>query len=257
MAKDPTLRAVAYLFLFFFALLLGGFLSPPLSELVHLLFVLLVLGIEFFVFRTGKAPLFFTRKKDLRALWLFPAFALATLLLTLLSARLTVAAGGTVPAVVPSTVVFLGGVLLTPVTEELLFRGVVFSLLLPCGRGRAILLSAILFALTHGSFFQFPYALAAGAFLSVAMLWGGSLLFPLAFHLFYNLLSFFSAQIPTAWLIGALGVLTLFSLPVLIEAVRTREKGKETKTQALSPAATFSLLLYTFFTLAIAFLRVG
>ena len=98
------------------------------------------------------------------------------------------------------------------VAEELLFRGLLIRLFRPFGDASAILLSALLFALAHGSLFQMPYAFVAGLFLGLAATASGGILFPLLFHFLYNLLTFFGGKIPTLPLLWSLGGLAAFSL---------------------------------------------
>ena len=52
--------------------------------------------------------------------------------------------------------------LLAPVTEELLFRGLIQRTLLPYGKKLAILGSAFLFGMMHGNILQTPFAFAVG-----------------------------------------------------------------------------------------------
>ena len=258
MTKSPMLRATVYLFFSLFGLLLGGFFPTPAAELVHFLAVLLALGVERQVFHKADGFPPKKRQKNPAVLWLFPLFALVTLLLTLISTRLTVALGGNVPTVVPSASVFVGAVLVAPLCEELLFRFLLFRLLLPYGERRAVLFSALLFAIAHGSFFQFPYALAAGVLLALSALWGGSVLFPLVMHLGYNLLSYFSAQIPLALLLAVLGVGSLLSIPFLTTMlVKTQVKGEKRAILPLSPSALIALGVYTIFMLALALERMN
>lgn len=56
----------------------------------------------------------------------------------------------------------LYGGLVAPVTEEILFRGLVQSTFRPYGKRFAILASAFLFGMFHGNLVQTPYALAMG-----------------------------------------------------------------------------------------------
>ena len=56
----------------------------------------------------------------------------------------------------------LYGALIAPVTEEILFRGLVQSTFRPYGKRFAILTSAFLFGMFHGNLVQTPYALAVG-----------------------------------------------------------------------------------------------
>ena len=60
---------------------------------------------------------------------------------------------------------FLYACVLAPVTEEILFRGVVLRKLLPFGKRFAILCSAVTFGLFHGNLVQAPFACLVGLIL--------------------------------------------------------------------------------------------
>ena len=92
---------------------------------------------------------------------------------------LSSAAGMLFGAVPGETVLPQGGALLlfcavrvtlVPLLEELLFRGHIMGRLLPYGDGAAVLLSALLFALTHGSITQLLPAFFSAIFLAMAAL---------------------------------------------------------------------------------------
>ena len=57
---------------------------------------------------------------------------------------------------------FLYAGILAPVTEEILFRGLVQRTMLPFGKKLAILVSSLTFGLYHGNLIQTPYAFAVG-----------------------------------------------------------------------------------------------
>lgn len=57
---------------------------------------------------------------------------------------------------------FLYACILAPVTEEILFRGLVQRSLLPYGKKFAIICSALTFGLFHGNLIQTPFAFVAG-----------------------------------------------------------------------------------------------
>ncbi len=81
----------------------------------------------------------------------------------------------------PVALVILQTVILAPLAEEGLFRGLMLGRLLPLGDRAAVALSALCFALSHGSGEQFLYALAGGAVLGylavrTGRIWPGMLL---------------------------------------------------------------------------------
>ena len=57
---------------------------------------------------------------------------------------------------------FLYGGILAPITEELLFRGLIQRTLMPYGKRFAILCTAFTFGIFHGNLFQAPYAFLVG-----------------------------------------------------------------------------------------------
>lgn len=57
---------------------------------------------------------------------------------------------------------FLYGGILAPITEELLFRGLVQRTLMPYGKRFAVLCSAFTFGIFHGNLLQAPYAFLVG-----------------------------------------------------------------------------------------------
>lgn len=83
-----------------------------------------------------------------------------------------------------SMVLYAG--LLAPVTEELLFRGLVQRSLLPFGKKFAILFSALTFGLFHGNLLQTPYAFAVGLVLGYVAL-EYNIIWAMVLHLINNL----------------------------------------------------------------------
>ncbi len=57
---------------------------------------------------------------------------------------------------------FLYAGILAPITEEILFRGLIQRTMLPFGKKFAILVSSLTFGLFHGNLIQTPYAFAVG-----------------------------------------------------------------------------------------------
>ena len=90
-------------------------------------------------------------------------------------------------------------VLLSPIVEELLFRGFILSKLQPYGDGVAILGSALLFALYHCNLFQFFYAFALGVLFAYCALRTENLLVPIFLHILVN---FFGSFLPMLFLYG-------------------------------------------------------
>lgn len=83
----------------------------------------------------------------------------------------------------------LGIGILTPIAEELLFRGIiqgVFRTVLP--EWLAILLQAVLFALFHVQPIQVSYVLLPGLMLGLLYAWTRSIWVPIAMHITFNIL---------------------------------------------------------------------
>ena len=244
----PAIRATFYLFISLFGMLAGGLFPVPFSSLLHLTSVLAAVWIEKSCFGTLYVPKIALDAVKKPYLWLlFPIFGALTLGANLLSSRITVALGGTLPDVVPTLPLFLGAVLIAPIAEELLFRGLLLRLLSGFGEGWAILLSALLFALAHGDLFQAPYALVAGVLLGYTATLGGGLFYPFAFHFLYNLLAFFGEGTPPYVLLGVLGVLALIAVIPLMRGKRLSplKKGeKPTRADLLSLSLYGAVMLY-------------
>lgn len=77
--------------------------------------------------------------------------------------------------------------IIAPVSEEILFRQIIFKRLRSISPfWVAALVSAVLFGLYHGNFVQGIYALIMGLFLALVYEWTGSLLAPVLFHMVAN-----------------------------------------------------------------------
>ncbi|GAB2497333.1 hypothetical protein GCM10027031_00510 [Corynebacterium atrinae] len=93
---------------------------------------------------------------------------------------------------------FIGIAVLTPLWEELLFRGVLLSSMRGrWGTGIAIAASSVLFAIVHGIPILLPYVLALGLVLGGLRVFHDNLWAPLAMHVTIN-------SIASAAILGAL-----------------------------------------------------
>ncbi len=104
---------------------------------------------------------------------------------------------------------FVALCLLPAASEELFFRGVLQTALRPFGPGAAVLGSALLFALCHGSPAQALSALVSGLLLGLFAEWRGSVWPGAALHLVNNALAFWCAwlaQYADGELAAALGL---------------------------------------------------
>jgi membrane protease YdiL (CAAX protease family) len=79
-------------------------------------------------------------------------------------------------------------VILAPIFEELLFRKFLCNKLLALGEGYAVLLSGVIFGLSHGNFFQMPYALLVGFMLGFIYVKTGKLIYTIGYHMVLNLI---------------------------------------------------------------------
>ncbi len=85
-------------------------------------------------------------------------------------------------------VIFLNA-FLPALFEEVLFRFIPISLLLPYGKRGAVLITSILFSLIHCSLFQIPYAFVAGTVFAVIDIAFGSIIPSLILHFLNNTVS--------------------------------------------------------------------
>lgn len=81
---------------------------------------------------------------------------------------------------------FLYATLLGPISEELLFRGVLLRLLKPWGKQTAIVVSALLFGIFHGNIIQIPFAFLVGLVLGYVTV-EYSVVWAIVLHIFNNL----------------------------------------------------------------------
>ena len=113
------------------------------------------------------------------------------------------------PAIVIVTIAFM--VVLVPVLEELLFRRIICSKLLPLGEGYAIFLSGAIFGLIHGNFYQFPYAFLLGVFFAFIYIKTGKLIYSIIYHMAINLMG----SVIAPW------IMTLIDTDALNEALES------------------------------------
>ncbi len=108
--------------------------------------------------------------------------------------------------------------IIIPITEELLFRGLVFNELrkniplLP-----SILIQALIFGAFHGNLTQFLYTFVMGIVLALVYLWSDSLWPPVLVHIFLNSTSILISKLGNSgWLQPLLQILALLSIPLTI-----------------------------------------
>ena len=88
----------------------------------------------------------------------------------------------------PIWVVVLCTVILSPIFEEILCRGLILRRLLPYGEVTAIVFSSVIFAFIHNNLFQFVYAFGIGIVLSLVYLRTGRLRYCALLHICINAL---------------------------------------------------------------------
>lgn len=77
-------------------------------------------------------------------------------------------------------------IILAPIAEELMFRGVILRKLSTVSQRFAIFASALIFGLMHGNFLQTILGFCVGIVLGYAAVKTGSLILPIAGHMFVN-----------------------------------------------------------------------
>ena len=84
---------------------------------------------------------------------------------------------------------FLMYAIIPAILEEILFRGIILKNLLPYSKWGAIILSALLFGITHMNPIQILFASIFGVILGVCYEYTGSLLIPIIMHFINNAMS--------------------------------------------------------------------
>ncbi len=86
---------------------------------------------------------------------------------------------------------FLFTVILTPIIEELVFRKALIDRAIVFGDRTAIILSGLIFGLSHGNFYQFFYAFALGCLFAYIYIRTGKIRHTISFHMIVNFLGGF------------------------------------------------------------------
>lgn len=84
--------------------------------------------------------------------------------------------------------IFVTMVVMAPVCEEILFRKVLIDRIRLYGDKAAILVSSVVFGLSHGNFYQFFYAFGIGLVLAYIYIQTGKLRYTISFHMIINFL---------------------------------------------------------------------
>ncbi len=99
----------------------------------------------------------------------------------------------------PWWMLLLGTVIIAPIGEELMFRKLFIDRARRYGDGMAIILSALLFALFHGNFFQFFYAFMVGLVMAYVYTLTGKLYWSVGLHMFMNFMGMMVIPNLTRW----------------------------------------------------------
>ena len=76
--------------------------------------------------------------------------------------------------------------ILAPILEEILYRKLICTRLLPLGEGWAVVISAAIFSLAHGNFYQCFYAFTLGLFFGFIYVKTGRLFYSMLYHAIIN-----------------------------------------------------------------------
>ena len=186
-------RLVLCFFIFLLLMSAAGSFSGVLGDAVYLLAFLLptLFGLYLFKGKTSEEihPLP-TKRAFFDTLPFYPIAIALIFLLSFLTSLLLGALGLESETVLEGPIVLslLTHALLPALCEELLFRCLFLKALLPHGKRKAVLVSALLFSLAHCSLFQIPYAFVAGVLLALVDILSHSLLPSLILHLTNNAL---------------------------------------------------------------------
>lgn len=95
-----------------------------------------------------------------------------------------------VPTSDPEIIIFLISiVIIGPIAEEILFRGVILKAFRGLGDTFAAVMSGVFFGLYHGNFYQAPYTMAMGIILGVLTIRAGSVLPAIIIHIVNNFIA--------------------------------------------------------------------
>ncbi len=87
-----------------------------------------------------------------------------------------------------SWTIFATMVVMAPICEEFLYRKVLINRIRQYGDKAAIIVSGVVFALSHGNFYQFFYALGIGMVFAYLYIQTGRLRYTIIFHMLINFL---------------------------------------------------------------------
>ena len=125
------------------------------------------------------------------------------------------------------TLIFVG--ILSPIIEEMMFRGVMLNKVRAYGDKVAMITTAVLFGLFHGNFNQFFYAVALGLIFAYVTLKTGTIKYSIILHIVVNMIG--SVIVPT--LIGdgtnivVVGIIVIILLAIVITGLALLIKNRK------------------------------
>ena len=126
-------------------------------------------------------------------------------------------------------ITILFAVIIAPVMEEIVFRGILLRRLTPFGEPIAILTSALVFGLFHANIVQFPYAFLIGAVFAYTAIRTGSLVWTMLIHAFLNFVgSVLSLFVMESENIAATALFGLFILAMVVGGIVIFAKHRHT-----------------------------
>ncbi len=133
---------------------------------------------------------------------------------------------------------FLALVVIAPVCEELLFRGLIFKGLKNYGKAFSITITALLFTLFHCSLNQFINPMVMGLLLTSIMYKENNILYTIAMHATCNLLayivSYFNLSLYYNHFSYIIIAILLFALALTLLIIYIAKNNKNSKTQKLN-----------------------
>lgn len=135
-----------------------------------------------------------------------------------------------IPEIRTLLLTLLSSVILAPILEELLFRGVALNALSPYGVGWSVILSGVFFALMHLNTYSLLYAFCAGCAIAFFAYLSNSLWVAVGLHFVNNLLTFCSMYVESRYGFAAAEhfgyILLAVTLPIAVIGVLFFAKKK-------------------------------
>ena len=107
------------------------------------------------------------------------------------------------PTLLAGVAMFTYTVIIAPIAEEIIYRGLVIRLISPYGKKLAVFLSAFIFGFMHGNLSQFMSAFSTGLIYSIIAVYTGSIVPTIVMHILNNTPNFIvmaSSTYSVGWL---------------------------------------------------------